>query len=989
MSLALRSCPSCQISLPQEAQFCLRCGVATPTDPGVPPRTGTTGVVEVQQVKRALADRYRVDRVLGEGGMATVYLAEDLKHHRKVAVKVMRPELAATLGSERFLREVEVAAQLSHPHILPMYDSGEAAGLLYYVMPYVEGQTLRERLQQEKQLPVDEALRLGREVAEALAHAHGRGIVHRDIKPANILLQSGHALVADFGIARALEGSGEALTQTGFAVGTPQYMAPEQASGDAGVDGRADVYALGAVVYEMLAGEPPFTGPSSRVIVMRSMTEQPRVLTATRAGLAPVVEAAVLKALAKSPADRYQTAEAMGGALTHSLDLSRSGASHVPVAVPAGQGPAPWQVWGLFALGSAGMLGLVYALLRRWDLPQWTLLFAVALLAIGAAVLVATGRAESRRRQGRPPEGLGEWLTWRNAAIGGGLAVALWAVVATALALQAPGTATSADRSRVAILPFENQGGAADAYFADGVADEVRGKLAQVHGLTVIASSSAGQYRATTKTPQQIARELNVGYLLIGKVRWVGAAGGPRRVQVVPELVNGTTGATTWQQTFDTDVSDVFAVQAQIATQVAAALGTQLGTQEQRALTRRPTASAAAYEVYLKGKALTSVDAGTQRLAASYFEQAVALDSGFVDAWASLASALGRVYSNGSRDPVVAARAGEALRHTLALDPNGAQGQMAAVRYYGTVAPDPARSAAAIAQALRAAPNDADVLAVAASSDMGAGNLDAGIAKLERARDLDPRSATTLSSLQQAYVFKRRYSDALSVGATARAFVPADLNLIEWQSIAYLAQGDLRGARGFIRSSIDAVNTAPAVAAFFGGYQELGWALDDTEQRLLLRLTPAAFDNDPAWWGQSLATAHWERGDKAAARAYADSALAASVPQLAAAPRDPQIRALYGLMLAYEGRTAEARAQEDTVRTGGGLQAATLANRAYVLMQFVRTSLALGDNDRALADLESLTAIPYIFTPAWLRIDPTFASLRGNPRFERLAGATQ
>ena len=196
-----------------EAQFCMHCGVATPTDPGVPQRMATTGAFEVAKVTEALAGRYKVEKVIGEGGMATVYLATDQKHKRKVAVKVMRPELAATLGAERFLREVEIAGQLSHPHILPMYDSGESDGLLYYVMPYVPGETLREKLQREGALPADEALRLAREVAEALAYAHRQGIIHRDIKPANILLSEGHALVADFGIARAVgEGGGEQLT---------------------------------------------------------------------------------------------------------------------------------------------------------------------------------------------------------------------------------------------------------------------------------------------------------------------------------------------------------------------------------------------------------------------------------------------------------------------------------------------------------------------------------------------------------------------------------------------------------------------------------------------------------------------------------------------------------------------------------------------------------------------------------------------------------
>ena len=277
---------SCLSYAPSEAaHFCMHCGTATPTEPGVPRRTASTGVVEVSRVTKALADRYTIERILGEGGMATVYLARDVKHNRKVAVKVMRPELAATLGADRFLREVEIAGQLSHPHILPMYDSGAADGFLFYAMPYVEGESLAARMKREGQLPVEDAVKLAREVAEALGYAHERGIVHRDIKPANILLSGGHALVADFGIARAVGAGGDAITATGLAVGTPQYMSPEQASGARDVDGRCDIYATAAMLYEMLAGEPPFTGPTAQVIIARSLTEDPRPLTGARQGL--------------------------------------------------------------------------------------------------------------------------------------------------------------------------------------------------------------------------------------------------------------------------------------------------------------------------------------------------------------------------------------------------------------------------------------------------------------------------------------------------------------------------------------------------------------------------------------------------------------------------------------------------------------------------------------------------------------------------------
>ena len=280
-----------------------------------------TTLSDVQaRLQGALADRYRLDRELGAGGMATVYLAHDLKHDRKVAIKVLRPELVHALGPERFLREIATTANLHHPHILPLYDSGRTAelsgALLYYVMPFVEGESLRERLKREKQLPLDDALRIAGQVADALSYAHGHGVVHRDIKPENILLESGHALVADFGIARAASAAGaDRLTSTGLALGTPAYMSPEQAAGDRDVDGRTDLYSLGCVLYEMLAGQPPFSGPTVQSIAHQHLTATPPPITQLRPAVPGMVAAALERALAKNPADRFnpvgQFAEAL------------------------------------------------------------------------------------------------------------------------------------------------------------------------------------------------------------------------------------------------------------------------------------------------------------------------------------------------------------------------------------------------------------------------------------------------------------------------------------------------------------------------------------------------------------------------------------------------------------------------------------------------------------------------------------------------------
>ena len=304
----------------------------------------------------ALAGRYTIERELGAGGMATVYLAHDVKHDRRVALKVLRPELAAVIGAQRFLAEIKTTASLQHPHILALFDSGAVDGTVFYVMPFVEGESLRDRIVRAKQLPIDEALRIAREVADALEYAHTQGVIHRDIKPENILLHGGHALVADFGIALAVSHSegGTRLTETGMSLGTPHYMSPEQAMGEREITARSDVYALGCVLYEMLLGEPPFTGPTAQAIVARIMTEQPRSLALQRHTVPAHVEAAVLRALERLPADRFATAAQFAQALAGRASAARM--------APAAAVAPPWRRRFELAAG----LALVALALGAW-----------------------------------------------------------------------------------------------------------------------------------------------------------------------------------------------------------------------------------------------------------------------------------------------------------------------------------------------------------------------------------------------------------------------------------------------------------------------------------------------------------------------------------------------------------------------------------------------------------------------------------------------
>jgi Tol biopolymer transport system component len=315
----------------------------------------------LERLQSALADRYRLSREIGAGGMATVYLAHDVRHDRPVALKLLRPELSAVIGAERFLAEIKLTANLQHPHILPLFDSGEADSHLFYVMPYIEGETLRDRLNREKQLPVADALRIATEVASALDYAHRHGVVHRDIKPENILLHDGRALVADFGIALAAsKASGSRMTETGMSLGTPHYMSPEQAMGEREITPRSDVYALGAMLYEMLTGEPPFTGNTAQAVVARVLTESPRLMVPQRHTIPPAVEAAVLTALEKLPADRFGTAaefaEALAGrGFTAPATAASIAATPVGPAATGTARPTRWKAVAAVALALAAV----------------------------------------------------------------------------------------------------------------------------------------------------------------------------------------------------------------------------------------------------------------------------------------------------------------------------------------------------------------------------------------------------------------------------------------------------------------------------------------------------------------------------------------------------------------------------------------------------------------------------------------------------------
>ena len=412
------------------------------------------------RLEQALGGRYVVERELGRGGMATVYLAKDVKHERQVAIKVMLPELAASIGAERFEREIRLAAKLQHPHILGLYDSGVADGQVYYVMPFVQGESLRDRLEREGQLSVDDAVRITVEVASALGHAHEHGIVHRDIKPENIMLSGDHALVADFGIARAVSDAGGAkLTQTGMAVGTPVYMAPEQSAGE-GVGPTADLYSLGCMLYEMLAGEPPFTGKSAMAIMARHIMEQVPSVRIVRTIVPEEVEEAIFAAMAKAPVDRPQSAAAFVEMLGASMGTSTSTRMRTTMR---GR-PTPFRV------------------------PEVATPFWRKPAAVAAAVMVLAAGA------------LGAWKM-----------------------TAAPKATQGVDAKRLAVLYFADLSPDSSlGPLADGLTEELIRSLSTASSITTISRSGVEKFRGSAVTPDSIARALRVGFLVRGSVQRAG-----------------------------------------------------------------------------------------------------------------------------------------------------------------------------------------------------------------------------------------------------------------------------------------------------------------------------------------------------------------------------------------------------------------------------------------------------------------------------------
>jgi serine/threonine-protein kinase len=631
-----------------------------------------------------LSDRYTLDRELGQGGMATVYLAHDLRHDRDVALKVLRPEISAAMGADRFLREIKMAAGLTHAHILPVFDSGEAGGLLYYVMPSMEGRSLRERLERERQLSLQESLRITREVASALDYAHRHKVVHRDIKPENILLHEGAAMVADFGIGKALSAQGASLTQTGLSLGTPAYMSPEQAAGDLGTDGRSDLYSLACVLYEMLTGEPPFTGVSAQAIIAkRFVAPIPRVQD-TR-DVPAALDMAVTRALARTPADRFPSAAE----------------------------------------------------------------FASALLAISRQ----TDSGEQRT-----------------------------------------GTASRSDARAIAVLPLANMSADPEnEYFADGMTEEIINALAKVPGMQVASRTSSFAFKGKEVDVRQIGEKLGATSVLEGSVRKVG-----NRIRITAQLVSVDNGYHLWNETYDRQLEDVFAVQDEISRAIVEALKLRLVGDAAQVVPA--TKDLEAYTQYLKGRFFfAKLSEPALRKALDLFEHALLRDPGLARAYAGIADVWCNLADDWVAPDEAYPRAKAAAERALQRDPDLAEAFTSIGKVLCWHEWDFAGAETNLARAVELSPSYAEAHYVHGTALPLVGRLNDAIDTMAKALKLDPLSVHYCEWLSRFLLYAGDYDGAIAQGHRALEMDEVWLRAPHYIGAAHLAKGELDAALTWFR----------------------------------------------------------------------------------------------------------------------------------------------------------------------------------------------
>src|SRR5688500_9877026 len=785
----------------------------------------------LEQLKGALGSQYRIERELGGGGMSRVFLAEETALGRLVVLKVLPAELGAVLSADRFQREVRLAASLQHPHIVTLLSAGSAGDALYYTMPYVEGESLRARLQRAGELPVPDAVRILRELVAALVYAHGQGLIHRDIKPDNVLLSHGHAVVTDFGIAKALSAADEAgrLTGTGVSIGTPSYMSPEQAAGDP-VDQRADLYSVGVLAYELLAGEPPFRGATAQAVIAAHLGRTAAPLQEQRPSVPVELAAIIARCMEKRPADRYQRAEDLLSALEVITAASTSTPRSVPTPTPNPQTPTPstWplpQVLGSFALAAVGVLGAAWGLRSLLGLPDWFFPAAVLLLAVGLPVVLLATRAHNRRALRSPtatPTTSGSFhssLTLRRAVTGGVAAFAgLGVVTAGYMAMRSFGigpvgtlvaSGKLGERERLIIADFTNT--TRDSMLGPAVTQAFRVDFSQ----SKLVSPVEADYVRRVLRRMQVADSLPVSLALAREIAeregWKAVVAGELQ-QVGPsllvsaQLVNAQSGEVlaTARHTAR-DATAILDAVDRVSKQLRERIGESLRSIRANApLAEVTTGSLEALRKY--SQALRAENEGDRRGTIARLEEAVAADTGFAMAWRKLGVAL---FNEGERLSQAAEAVTRAFRRRERL--TFRERKLTENSYYSDVMGDLDSAAAALSSILAEYPSDSW-----ASNNLGVinffrGDLPGAEAAYRQAVKLEPENALALGNVFYAEINQAKFDAAAATLQGMRDRLPAGPNLSELGLVLLLSRRDFVAAEAEIARQLEQYRGNPNV----------------------------------------------------------------------------------------------------------------------------------------------------------------------------------
>jgi TolB-like protein/tetratricopeptide (TPR) repeat protein/predicted Ser/Thr protein kinase len=880
---------------------------------------------------------YKILDKLGEGGMGVVYKAQDTRLNRVVALKFLPQHLTATEEERaRFLQEAQAAAILNHANICTIHAIEEIDGQQFIVMEYIDGRTLRDL--RPHTLKIETILTYAIQIGEALQEAHSKGIVHRDIKSDNVMVNArGQVKVMDFGLAK-LKGSLK-LTRTSSTVGTLGYMAPEQIQGGE-VDARSDIFSFGALLFEMFTGRLPFRGEHEAAMMYSILNEEPESIERHRSDVPPALVNLIQRTLEKDPADRYQHADDLVSELRRiqkqttrvMRPIQTTSVSGIPIARPSQTAPPTVQ-----PVIEPPRLN------RRLVIP---IAIGIVVVVIAAIVVMMIGRSST--------------------------------------------SSTVLAKKMLVVLPFENLGSPEQEYFADGITEEITSRLSGLSGLGVIARTSAMQYKKTSKTLKEIAGELNVDHVLQGTIRWSKSVDGQPTVRVSPALIKIADGTQVWSQPYDAVVSDIFAMQSEIASKVAQSLGVSLLQPEVSALEARPTENAEAYDAYLRGNDYFRRSYREQdfQIAVQMFEKATTLDPKFALAYAKLSETHSATYwffFDHTNDRLL--RAKSAVDEALRLDPSlpDAHQSLGYYYYWGFLDYDNALKEFTIAQKSR--PNDSRLLLGIGSVYRRRGDMQLAAASMVRAAEVDPRSTEVARNTAQTFWLLRNFPESEQYYQRAISLSP-DVAAQYWERATMLVcwKGSTQQARDVLK---EALTTA-------GFDKDEGIQIARINIEIMDRKYPEAlaivasteFSNRGDQFrlmtkNQMLARVYRLMGQHDLERSYADSARVFIEEKIRQEPNDARFHAALGVVYAQLGR------KQDAIRSGARavelLPVSKEAWRgAHQLYYLAQVYTIVGETAKATNILRQLLTQPSEFSPALVRIDPTWDPLRNTPEFKKM-----